>query len=377
MIDDPRPPYRDDFADVRHADMMRRRRRTFVLAALLVVVALGAVGLVALRDPIEELLGTSSAADYDGDGNGQEILVTIEPGDTGADVARRLHDAGVTKSFDAVYDRLLAAEDVPNFVPGTFRLQGEMSATAALAALADPANVATNRALLREGISAEAALVVISESSDIPLADLQAVAADPASLGVPAGAPSIEGFLFPATYDLPPGTTARDALQMMVDEMATRLRNAGVAEADWLEVVTLASIIQREAGPNPDDFPKVSRVFLNRLDAGWKLESDATVSYGTGRTDSVYTTAAERADASNRYNTYANPGLPVGPIGLPGDQAIAAAIAPAEGPWFFFVPINLATGETVFSETLAEHNAGVAQLRAWCRESEENDAYCQ
>jgi len=68
--------------------------------------------------------------------------------------------------------------------------------------------------------------------------------------------------------------------------------------------------------------------------------------------------------------------LPIGPIGLPGDLAIDAALNPVEGPWFFFVTINLATGETVFSETIDEHESAVAILREWCNASVENGTYC-
>jgi len=135
-------------------------------------------------------------------------------------------------------------------------------------------------------------------------------------------------------------------------------------------------MIQREAGSNPDDFYKVSRVFQNRLDDGWNLESDATVGYGADTLDTVFTTDEDRADASNPYNTYANPGLPIGPIGLPGDLAIDAALNPVEGPWFFFVTIDLATGETVFSETIDEHESAVELLREWCNASVENGTYC-
>jgi UPF0755 protein len=118
-------------------------------------------------------------------------------------------------------------------------------------------------------------------------------------------------------------------------------------------------------------------VFQNRIDQGINLESDATVAYGTGNLHTVWTTDSERADASNLYNTYANPGLPIGPIGLPGDLAIEAALTPADGPWLFFVPINLQTGETVFSETVEEHEAAVAVLREWCDASPENASYCE
>jgi UPF0755 protein len=90
----------------------------------------------------------------------------------------------------------------------------------------------------------------------------------------------------------------------------------------------------------------------------------------------VWTTDAERADASNPYNTYANLGLPVGPIGLPGELAIDAALNPAEGDWLFFVPVNLKTGETVFNTTAEAHEASAQQLRDWCAASEENGSYC-
>ena len=137
----------------------------------------------------------------------------------------------------------------------------------------------------------------------------------------------------------------------------------------------MAALVQREAGSTAD-MPKIARVFFNRIDKGMLLQSDATVAYGTGHTNTVWTTAAERADPNNLYNTYVHAGLPYGPIGNPGEDAIKAAIAPADGPWLYFVPINLQSGETVFSETLAQHNAAVAQLHAWCQASPENASYC-
>ncbi len=162
----------------------------------------------------------------------------------------------------------------------------------------------------------------------------------------------------------------------MVDEMNTRLDALGVDPDDRYDVVTFAALVQREAGSNLDDFGKIARVFQNRLDEGWKLQSDASVAYGTGNLDTVWTTTAERADAGNLYNTYVHYGLPVGPIGLPGEVALSAVIKPTRGPWFFFVPIDLRTGETKFSETAAQHGAAVSELQAWCRASEENSDYC-
>jgi UPF0755 protein len=156
----------------------------------------------------------------------------------------------------------------------------------------------------------------------------------------------------------------------MVDTMKQRLAAAGVQPADQQRIVVFASLIQREAGLAAD-YPKVARVFQNRLDQGMLLQSDATVAYGTGNTHRVTTTDAERGDAGNPYNTYQHEGLPVGPISNPGDLAIDAAVAPADGTWLYFVTTNLDTGETAFSTTYAEHEEAVAVWQAWMRQHPE------
>jgi UPF0755 protein len=97
------------------------------------------------------------------------------------------------------------------------------------------------------------------------------------------------------------------------------------------------------------------------------LQSDATVSYGVSGS-TVSTTAAERAN-DNPYNTYRYEGLPAGPISAPGSLAIDAALNPAKGDWLYFCTVNLATGETVFSNTFAEHEVAVRQWQAWMREN--------
>ncbi len=246
-----------------------------------------------------------------------------------------------------------------------------------MAGLQNPDNKLVQTVLVPEGKSVGQAFELLAAGTGLSVEDFQNAAADLASFGVPAEAPSLEGYLFPARYTFDPGLDAHAILQQMVNRTFESLDKAGVAPADRHSVLTLASIIQRESGSNTEDFYKVSRVFHNRLDTpGWKLQSDATVAYGTGNTSTVWTTDAERADASNPYNTYVHEGLPVGPIGAAGDLAIDAALHPADGPWFFFVPVNLATGETVFTTTGAEHEAAVQQLHAWCKASAENAAYC-
>lgn len=361
---------------------VRRRpgRGALALGIVALLLGLGAAGVwvawTNFEPQIREALGIELPNDYESDGNGEEVLVTIVPGDIGEDVALTLQRTGVTMSFSAFYDLLLADESI-SFQPGTYALEGEMSARSALDALLDPANRVEKRITIPEGTILADTLELLALGTGLPIEDFEAAVADPAVYGAPAEAPSLEGYLFPATYTFDPGVTAQRIVEQLVGEMTARLDALGVAPEDRYRVLTLASVVQREAGSNLDDFGRVARVFANRIDEGMLLQSDATVHYGTGDFDSVFTTDAERADASNPYNTYANPGLPVGPIGAPGQVAIEASVSPPEGGWLYFVTVNLATGETVFSETIEQHEAAVRQLREWCNSSEENrTVYC-
>lgn len=342
-----------------------------ILLPLLVFVGIPVAGAgfvwLNYEDQVRSVLGWELPNDYETTGNGQEIVVEVQSGDLGSDIAATLEAAGVTMTFDAFYDLLLEQPTEVIFEPGNFALEGEMSAQSALDALLDPANKLTDRLLLREGITLPNALEIISETTSIPLEEVQAAAADPTSYGAPANAPSLEGYLFPATYELSGTEDARTIIQTLVSEMFTRLDAAGVAVEDRHEVLTLAGLIQKEGGPE-SDFPKVSRVFTNRLEQDMLLQSDATVSYGTGN-PSIFTDDDERADASNPYNTYANPGLPIGPISAPGQAAIEAALNPIDGPWLYFVLVNGITGETVFSNSAEEHEAAVEVWQQWVRDN--------
>ncbi|WP_349903078.1 endolytic transglycosylase MltG [Parafrigoribacterium humi] len=348
----------------------KRRRLTWlwVLLAIIVVAGIGAGYVWANFQPqIRHVLGWEEPNDFTGSGTGK-VIVTIKDGQIGEDVARTLAAAGVTKTFDAFYDLLLKQNPQVDFHPGSYSLKKEMSAKSALKALEDPKNKVVTRVVLPEGITVKgviARLADLSQATGITKDQLTAAAADYTSYGLPPEAPSLEGYLFPATYSLDPGTTAHKIFQTMVDTMFKQLDADGVAVADRHHVLTLAALTQKEGGSD-SDFYKVARVWDNRIAQGMHLQSDATVSYGVGGT-TISTTPEERADKSNPYNTYANAGLPIGPISNPGQAAIDATLHPADGPWLYFVLVNGETGETVFSTTLADHNAAVKQWQAWLR----------
>lgn len=346
----------------------RRLAWLWVLLSVVVVAAVGASYVWFTYQPqVRHVLGWEESNDFVGSGSGQ-VVITITNGQIGEDVAHTLKNAGVTKSFAAFYDLLLQQTPQVQFHPGSYSLRKSMSAKAALTAIRDPKNHVVTRVTLPEGITVKGVigrLTALSEATGISADQLKTAAADYRSYGLPAEAPSLEGYLFPATYSLDPGITAHQVFQTMVNEMFKRLDAAGVLPADRHRVLTLAALTQKEGG-NAADFLKVARVWDNRLAQGMNLQSDATVSYGVGGT-TISTTDAERADKSNPYNTYANPGLPIGPISNPGQAAIDATLHPADGPWLYFVLINGETGETTFSTTLAEHNAAVKVWQAWLR----------
>ncbi|GAA2838137.1 UPF0755 protein [Leucobacter komagatae] len=371
---------RREARELNEEERSSRRRGRIVISSVLIVMLLLIGGGAAwvwssYGDKISQALGWTSN-DYEGEGHG-EVLLTITEGQIGGDVAAALANADVVKTSEAFYDLLLQQPEEVNFQVGTYRLKQQMSAAAALAALQDDANRMELTVTIPEGMAALDALELTAGVVNIPFEDFQAAAANPAAFGVPAEFPSIEGFLFPATYTFEPDDTAESIIQTMVDRMWQALDQHGVAHEDAWRVLTLAAMVQREAGSRLEDFPKVARVFLNRIDIDMLLQSDATVSYGTGNTHTVWTTDEERADKSNKYNTYANPGLPAGPISLPGDTAIEAATNPASGPWLYFMPVDLSSGETEFAETAEQHQQNVEKLSEWCTAHRaEGGKYC-
>lgn len=316
----------------------------------------------------------NNSSDYSGEGHG-EVLFTINNGEYGDAIANNLVKAGVTKSFDAFYQLLLETSPEPVFTAGVYRLKQEMSAQAALDALLDPNNRVELKVTIPEGSTEERVLQLLATDLQIPMAELEKATSVPSEYGLPSEATTFEGFLFPATYTFSPGITASEVISTLVGETFAALEAAGVpAEEQW-DVIRLASVIQREAGPNPEDMYKISRVFHNRLDQGMVMGSDVTTCYGAKLVgaDCINITQAALDDETNLYNTRVLPGLPIGPISNPGATAIDAAYNPADGTWMYFVTINLSTGETVFSETYEQHQQAAAQFEQWRKENP--DAY--
>ena len=371
IFGEPPPPVRRR-RDHRRRPPRRSHRRWFVL--LLAIVLVGGAGYAAysvLAPMASGLFSPSQAEDFAGPGRG-EVTVVVDAGQTGEDIATTLRDAGVVKSRSAYLE--VAAADPKRAAaiqPGSYVLLKGMPAQDAFDTLADPANRDINRTTVREGLWASETFALLSKQTGIPVKEYVKAAKDTEGIGLPKEADGkIEGWLAPSSYEFPEKATAKQQLKAMVAQTVKVLDDAGVAEKDRQKVLTLASLVEAEAKLDVDR-PKIARVFLNRVEtdgppAYGLIQSDAAVSYGAKRR-SLFPSKAELNDASNPYNTRIHPGLPPGPISNPGAASIDAAANPADGPWFFFVAVNPITGETKYATTLAEHNANVAELNAYCK----------
>ncbi|MCH1883076.1 endolytic transglycosylase MltG [Agrococcus sp. ARC_14] len=347
------------------AERKRRGRRRLIGWGIALVVLIG-LGIAAAWGIGQLQERFAAAEDYPGPGTG-EVVVQVQSGENGYDVAATLVEEDVIASAEAFTD-ILVADPTIQLHPGAYRVQQQMSAQGALDAILDPANKVELRVTVPEGYTLPQVFERLERDLGIPQAEFLQLAGDPSQFDVPDGALTIEGWLFPATYTFDDGATAQSVLETMIARQHQALEQHGVAPEDAQRVLTFAALVQREAR-FADDFGRVAQVFQNRLDINMPLQSDATVAYGTGNLHVVTTTADERADASNPYNTYQHTGLPVGPIGAPGDQAIQAVLSPTDGPWLYFVTINPETGETVFSETYAEHQVAVQEFQQFLRDN--------
>src|SRR5262249_29410893 len=201
----------------------------------------------------------------------------------------------------------------------------------------------------------------------IPLAQLRAAAADGKAIGLPAWAHgNAEGFLFPAKYDIDPGSDATRVLAAMVHRFDQAVSDTGLTERAKAvrltpyQVLIVASIVQAEG--RTKDFPKIARSILNRLDKGMRLQLNSTVNYVLKNNKTNLSTADIAVQSP--YNTYLVNGLPPGPIDSPGEDAINAVLAPAAGPWLYWVTVDPATGETKFTASYAEFLQFKAELKA-------------
>lgn len=345
-----------------------RRIRSFFII-LLVLVLLGGAGWFALKQL--DLTGQQSSAytdDYPGPGTGQ-VEVTIDIGATGTSIGETLVEAGVVKSTEAFNRAFAANKAAPSIRPGTYRLKKEMSASDAIAALLDEKNRSENTVTVTPGQTTWQIVERITSVTSFTADEVNAALKDTTAIGLPEEAGgNVEGWLAPGSYEVSSSDTPTTLLSQMIKQTIGELDALGVPKDQRELILNKASILEREV--NIDEYlPKVARVIENRLNnpdaetMGY-LQMDSSVLYGVGKTGGV-PSADDMAD-DNPYNTYLHKGLPPTPIAQPSEAAIKAVLKPADGPWLYYVTVNLETGETLFAQTLAEQEANTARFREYC-----------
>ncbi|MGV9378412.1 endolytic transglycosylase MltG [Nonomuraea sp. NPDC003707] len=331
------------------APRQRALRKAGMVSAGLIVslVALGAGGIAVLKPYL-------SPEDFDGPGSGA-VTVRIAPGSSAQAIGSVLAEAGVVASAQS-FVRVTEERAVTNRLrPGHYRMRKGMAAKAALDLLLAPSSRVVRRVTVPEGLRTSEVLARVAKLAGLPLKELQGV--DKALVGLPSYAEGLEGFLFPATYEIEPGDTAVDVLAAMVERFQLAARQIGLEKeaarkhVTPLEAVTVASMIQAEGGVDAD-YPKISRVIYNRLQKGTPLEIDSTVLYAQNRRSLKITERDTKVDSP--YNTYQHKGLPPGPIANPGEKALMAALNPAQGDWHWFVTTDPAHRITKFTDKESE-----------------------
>lgn len=358
------------------------RGRGFVagLVALLLIVGLGAGLYFGGRWALDQVRG-EPPADFPGPGVGS-VIVVVNPGDSVTAIGNTLYRANVVASAQAFVNATRGDERANTISPGAYDLREQMSAAGAFEALLDPESRHQAVVVLPEGLRIDQTVTRTADVTQIPPDDLWAVLLNPAALTLPEWAPATgerraEGFLFPATYEFPKDVTAEQALAAYVDRFNTAAIETNLNNSEQMvgktpyEVLIIASLLQAEG--IPQDFTKIARVIYNRLDpATWGgtygyLQLDATLNYGLGQSNLNLTMEQLRTDGP--YNTYTRQGLPPTPINSPGEEAIIAAMNPADGPWLWYVTVNPDTGETKFTDNFDEFLVYKEEFQTWCRQN--------
>ncbi len=297
-------------------------------------------------------------------GGPEEKVVVVPPGASARSVVRILAQAGVLSEERAawLYVRYVRRDARP-FRAGEYSFAGPLLPDQVLERV-HRGEVKLYRFTVPEGLRADEIAEIVARTGLVRAEDFLAVTRDPAvasALGLPY--PSLEGFLFPDTYAVSRGVTARAVAEMMVSHFKEEYGRANAQRSpqvtlDMGAVATLASIVEKETGL-PAERPRIACVFYNRLRVGMRLQTDPTVMYATMLRTGRWSKNITRADleAVHPYNTYTTAGLPPGPIANAGAAALQATLSPEPCTDLYFVSRN--DGSHQFCPDLKCHNAAV------------------
>lgn len=296
---------------------------------------------------------------------GQQAEIVVAEGSSLGQVGQQLYDAGVIAAIDEFSKAAAGLET--SLAPGNYSFVGGMNVEEVVATLSAGPEVST--LTVPEGMTAVQVAQRVSEAYEGSITAEDFMAAVNNASAYVADYPfvegaynnSLEGFLFPKTYDMVDGATADTVLRQMLDQYAAEVATLDYAYAESkglspYQVLILASVVEKEAAEN--NRATVSSVFYNRLDAGMPLQSDATVAYVVEGDP----TPEDIQNTDSPYNTYKIQGLPAGPICSPGLSCLQAACAPEQTDYLYFYFANDANGtlQYYFSRDYDEHQDAIA-----------------
>lgn len=314
------------------------------------------------------------------------VTFTVFLGETATQISKRLEDEGLIRDAN-LFRALLRIRGLDTQLEaGDYQLRRNMSMAEIMAALQE-GRPSTFVVTIPEGWRAEQIADLLAEKGGIdPQAFLRIVRTgagfDPSTdtgrrfsflSDRPEGVTSLEGYLFPDTYEFAVDATPSDVIDRMLTTFGERFspemrRKAQDHGLTIYQAVTLASIVEREAQVH-EERATIAGVFHNRLNAGMYLNADPTVQYALGYQEGAgqwwkRPLLLEDLEIDSPYNTYTHVGLPPGPICNPGLAVLQAVVEPAETDYYYFVANDVAgDGSHVFAKTLEEHNANIEQYR--------------
>jgi UPF0755 protein len=329
-------------------------RRLLYIFVFLLVVAAGATAWAAwaLRQPYQNF-------------SAEGVFVDVPRGAARRTVARLLADQGVIRSR-WLFEALTRARPDRTLQAGEYFFDQPASTLEVFEKIAG-GRIFVRELVVPEGYSMFEIAGLVEREGLTTREDFLVAARDPQLVrGFAPRAPSLEGFLFPATYQFPRRLSGQEIAAAMVRRFqqeweAVSAQEQNPANLSLQQAVTLASLVESET-PQPEERPLVAGVFLNRLNRRIPLQCDPTVAYAM-ELAGTFDGKLEARDLrfASPYNTYRHIGLPPGAIGNPGTLSLRAALNPTSTDLIYFVAN--AEGGHVFSRTLAEHNRNVANYR--------------
>ncbi|MHB2021195.1 MAG: endolytic transglycosylase MltG [Candidatus Xenobia bacterium] len=297
-------------------------------------------------------------------GPGPQQRIHIDQDDSGGAIARKLKDANLIRSTLAFQVLMKLRKADTHLVAGDYILSPAEDPETILGHIEHGDNV-IRFVTFPEGWTARQMALRLSDDHLEDEPDfLNAVTHPPDKYSSFGG--SLEGFLFPDTYDVPAGTTAADLVGRMVDRFDEKVspewqKHHGRTTLNLLQTVILASLVEREAQV-PSERPHIAGVLYNRLQKGMPLQCDATIQYALGKVKPVL--SLKDLEIESPYNTYKHTGLPPGPICNPGLSCLEAAMAPMKTDDLYYVRNDVKNdGSHVFARTYEEHEDNIRKYQ--------------